>query len=66
MEFRIELDGKGEWREPVGGNYRARGRDDNFFFLMRHEDGTWVRDPYAPIDFSMGGGPATGFQGEDP
>jgi hypothetical protein len=44
VEFRITLDGPGEWREPVGGNYRARGRDDNFLFLMRHEDGTWVRD----------------------
>jgi len=55
VEFRITLDGPGEWRERVGGNYRARGRDDNFFFLMRHEDGTWVRDPYAPINFYMGG-----------
>lgn len=55
VEFRITLDGPGEWRERVGGNYRARGRDDNFFFLMRHEDGTWVRDPYAPINFSRGG-----------
>jgi len=55
VEFRIELNGLGEWREPIGGNYRARGRDDNFLFLMRHEDGTWVRDLYAPIDYYMGG-----------
>jgi hypothetical protein len=55
VEFRIALDGPGQWREPIGGNYRARGRDDNFFFLMRHEDGTWVRDPYAPINVYMGG-----------
>lgn len=55
VEFRVELDGPGEWAEPIGGNYRARGRDDNFLFLMRHEDGTWVRDPYAPINAYMGG-----------
>jgi hypothetical protein len=55
VEFRIELNGRGEWSEPIGGNYRARGRDDNFLFLMRHEDGTWVRDPYAPINVYMGG-----------
>jgi len=55
VEFQIELDGPGEWAEPIGGNYRARGRDDNFLFLMRHKDGTWVRDPYAPINIYMGG-----------
>ncbi|MFC1712212.1 hypothetical protein ACFL6S_01020 [Candidatus Poribacteria bacterium] len=55
VEFRIELDGPGQWRERIGGNYRARGRDDNFLFLMRHEDGSWVRDPYAPIEHYMGG-----------
>jgi hypothetical protein len=55
VEFRIALDGPGEWHERIGGNYRARGRDDNFLFIMRHEDGTWVRDPYAPINFYMGG-----------
>jgi len=55
VEFRIELAGPGEWRELIGGNYRARGRDDNFLFLMRHEDGEWVADPYAPVNFYMGG-----------
>lgn len=55
VEFRIALEGPGEWTEPIGGNYRARGRDDNFLFLMRHEDGTWVGDPYAPIRVYMGG-----------
>ncbi len=55
IEFRIELDGPGEWTEPIGGNNRARGRDDNFLFLMRQEDGTWVGDPYAPIMHSFGG-----------
>lgn len=56
VEFRIELDGPGEWDERIGGNYRARGRDDNFFFLMRHEDGTWVRDRYPPKQGYIGGG----------
>jgi len=71
VEFRIELDGPGEkaqalpslLAEPIGGNYRARGRDDNFLFLMHHEDGTWVRDQktqalprlFAPINVYMGG-----------
>jgi hypothetical protein len=55
VELRVELGDDGEWQEPVGGNYRARGRDDNFLFLMRHEDGTWVGDPYAPIMMYMGG-----------
>jgi hypothetical protein len=55
VDFSIRLDGPGEWNEPVGGNYRARGRDDNFLFVMKHEDGTWVRDPYAPVTMYMGG-----------
>jgi len=55
VEFRIKLEGQGTWREPIGGNYRARGRDDNFLFLMRRKDGTWVRDPYGPIQYYMGG-----------
>lgn len=54
-ELRVQLDGPGAWSEWYGGNYRARGRDDNFLFLMRHEDGTWVVDPYAPIQHYMGG-----------
>lgn len=55
VEFSVRLDGPGQWNEPIGGNYRARGRDDNFLFVMKHEDGTWVRDPYAPINAYMGG-----------
>ena len=67
VEFRIALDGSGEWQEPLGGNYRARGRDDNFLFLMRHEDGTWERDPYAPIQGYMGGRASTyGIQRNQP
>jgi hypothetical protein len=59
VEFRVALEGPGEWREPIGGNYRARGRDDNFLFLMRHEDGTWVADTYAPAEGYEGGGMAS-------
>ena len=55
VEHRVELKGPGKFREPFGGNYRARGRDDNFLFLMRHEDGSWVADPYGEIQFYMGG-----------
>lgn len=55
VELRIALEGNGAWREEFGGCYRARGRDDNFLFLMRHEDGTWVADPYAPVTIYMGG-----------
>lgn len=53
--LRIELNGPGRWSEPVGGNYRARGRDDNFFFLLQRAKGGWVPDPYAPIIGYMGG-----------
>jgi hypothetical protein len=56
VEFRVELEGPGKWQEFIGGNYRARGRDDNFLFIMRHEDKTWVRDPYLHVDTSMLGG----------
>ncbi|MBN1420413.1 MAG: hypothetical protein JXP34_16670 [Planctomycetes bacterium] len=55
VEFRIELEGSGVFGQTIGGNYRARGRDDNFLFLLRREDGTWVTDPYAPIETYMGG-----------
>jgi hypothetical protein len=55
VEMRISLEGPGIWREPVGGNYRAHGRDDNFAFLLRREDGTFVPDPYAPFE-GLGGG----------
>jgi hypothetical protein len=30
VELRVELDGPGTHREAIGGNYRARGRADNF------------------------------------
>ncbi|MBN1916802.1 MAG: hypothetical protein JW889_02745 [Verrucomicrobia bacterium] len=55
VELRVQLDGPGTWQEWRGGNYRARGRDDNCLVLLRHEDGTWVTDPYAPIQWYMGG-----------
>lgn len=55
VEYRMALEGPGEWKHFYGGNYRARGRDDNFLFLMRRTDGSWVRDPEAPVRGYMGG-----------
>ena len=51
VEYRVTVEGPGEYAESAGGNYRSRGRDDNFLFLMRHEDGTWVRgvEPYSGL-----------------
>lgn len=51
IEYRVSLEGSGEYAEGIGGNYRSRGRDDNFLFLMRHEDGTWVGqvEPYSGL-----------------
>jgi len=57
----IALDREGAWSEPIGGNYRGRGRDDNFLFLMRHEDGTWVADPY-PGEPMIGGGISSRYE----
>lgn len=53
--LRIELQGPGEWKEWVGGNYRARGRDDNFLFLLRRSDGTWLPDVYGKLQHHRGG-----------
>lgn len=39
----------------IGGNYRARGRDDNFRLLLQRDDGTFAGDPYGPLQFWMGG-----------
>lgn len=55
VEHQVALRGSGTWQEPIGGNYRARGRDDNFFFVMVHADGTRVPDPYGPERWMMGG-----------
>lgn len=56
VEHRIELNGPGEWSWSVGGNYRARGRDDNFYFILRRLDGTIVPDIYAPLEGPYFGG----------
>lgn len=56
VEFRIELDGPGQWDEEIGGNYRGLGRDGNFFFLMRHRDGEWVPDIFEGHVMSSFGG----------
>lgn len=61
VDFRIELHGPGCWREPMGGNYRSRGRDDNFLFLMRHADQTWVRDTYTRAS-GFGGGLSSSYR----
>lgn len=66
VEYLVELNGLDEWMEETGGCYRARGRDDNFLFLLRHENGVFVRDPYGKIEVYMGGigGPSTVKKGE--
>jgi hypothetical protein len=57
VEHRIELNGPGQWDWFVGGNYRARGRDDNFSFVLRHADGRIVPDVYPKLEgVIMGGG----------
>lgn len=53
VEYRVWSDGL-SWEEPVGGRYRGSGRDDNFLFLLRSEDGSWVPDPYGQV-WQMGG-----------
>jgi hypothetical protein len=56
IEHRVELAGDGAWQEPIGGNYRARGRDDNFVFVMVARGSTEpVPDPFGDTSFSMGG-----------
>jgi hypothetical protein len=55
VEYRVSLDGPGTYSEGAGGNYRSRGRDDNFLFLLRREDGAWVREVH-PFSGGPGGG----------
>jgi len=55
VEYRVTVEGPGSFREKAGGNYRSRGRDDNFLFLLRREDGTWVGDVH-PFAGGIGGG----------
>jgi hypothetical protein len=67
IEFRVELNGPGRWDENVGGNYRGLGRDGNFFFLMRHADGSWVPDIFeghAMTSYGGLGGSCTVKHGE--
>lgn len=56
VALHVELQGRGVWREKLGGNYDARGRDGNFYFVMRHDDGSWVADPCGRVTSYMGGG----------
>ncbi|MDQ1256664.1 MAG: hypothetical protein QG656_1263 [Candidatus Hydrogenedentes bacterium] len=55
VTYKVWLEGPGVWKEFTRGNYRSRGRDDNFLFLMRDERGEWVQDPQ-PKRSGMGGG----------
>ena len=57
VEFRIELAGPGQWTEESGGNFRRRGRDDSFLFLVkRRDDSSWLQDPYGAMTAGVGGG----------
>jgi len=53
--LRVTLTGSGTWNAWRGGNYRARGRDDNFLFLLRGSDGVWLPDTYGRIEVYRGG-----------
>jgi hypothetical protein len=55
VELGVQLDGPGHYPWSIGGNSNARGRDDNFTFIMRRADGSIVADPYGKEDFSLGG-----------
>jgi hypothetical protein len=56
IEMRVEAEGSCRWHEPVGGNYRGRGRDDNFLFLVQHAGAGFVADPYGTQAIYIGGG----------
>ena len=55
VEYCVTVDGSGTFGEGYGGNYRHRGRSDNFWFLMRREDGSWVADAQPFWEFGGGG-----------
>lgn len=42
VEFRVWLEGPGEWQDGCGGNFCLRERNDDFLFFMRHESGMWA------------------------
>lgn len=46
VEYRVEAT---DWQETVGGNYRGSGRDENFAFLLRDEEGRWLPDRYGEV-----------------
>jgi hypothetical protein len=56
VEMHVHTEAGCRWNEPVGGNYRGLGRDDNFLFLVRRSDGSWVDDPYGSQQVFIGGG----------
>ncbi len=55
VEHRIALEGPGTWKEPLGGNYRARGRDDNFLFVVVPKGLAARPDPHGSDRIMMGG-----------
>ena len=55
VKYTVSVEGSGAFIEAGGMNYRSRGRDDNFLFLLRREDGTWIPD-VQPHAGGMGGG----------
>lgn len=56
LEHVVKLEGPGIWEETLGGNYRARGRDDNYaVVLVPKGAGAAVPDPFGELGFQMGG-----------
>lgn len=55
VEHRVALHGAGRWEWSEGGNYRSRGRDDNYLYILRDASGKLVADPFG-FERSPGGG----------
>lgn len=56
LEHVVKLDGAGSYQETLGGNYRARGRDDNYaVILVPKGRGAALPDPFGESRISMGG-----------
>lgn len=56
LEHVVKLEGPGTWEETLGGNYRARGRDDNYaIVLVAKPSGEVVPDLFGEPGFHMGG-----------
>lgn len=55
LSYSVINAGGGSWFEWSGGAYRFAGRDENFFFLLRHEDGSWEPTALSEVPSSFGG-----------